>query len=409
MKSSAATETRTPWLSIVGMGCINACMMSTVVGFFLVAGLLGNRYAVSPAWSTLPLAVFVASVAVFVIPASLFMARRGRRTGFAFGAVAGMVGGLLIIASVHYQSFLAIVAAGLMIGLMVAIQTYLRFAALEVSPEKSHGRAASVVLGGGIVAAVVGPHLGGGIHELTGIEIYRAFGVAAIAFNGMALALVLATRFGAPPVAPAIFAAPRRLFRTVKALLRAPLFLRAATASVSGYAIMSLVMNATPLTLTDVYGHSLSTAAFVLQNHVLGMFVPFIFSGYLLDRIGAARLVYAGFAVYAVCFAILILSDTVFAFHLGLMTLGIGWNFTYLGGTTLLFAPAIARRGAIAQPLNEFCTNFGNFLAASLAGFMLYTTGWASILGVGAAAVVIMVVVFGWNNRRSASASRRTR
>lgn len=404
--NSSARAARTPWLSIIGMGSINACMMSTVVGFFLVAGLIGNRYAVSPGWSTLPLAAFVAGVTVFVIPASLFMARRGRRTGFAFGAVAGMVGGLLIIASVHYQSFLAIVAAGLMTGLMVAIQTYLRFAALEVSAEESHGRAASVVLGGGIVAAVAGPHLGAVVHEFTSIETYRSFGLAAIANNSVALALILTTRFGAPPVRPAIFAAPRRLLRTAKALLRSPLFLRAATASVSGYAIMSLVMNATPLTLTDVHGHPLVTAAFVMQNHLLGMFVPFVFSGYLLDRIGAARVVYAGFVVYAVCFAVLLQWDTVFAFHVGLTLLGVGWNFTFLGGTTLLFAPAIARRGALAQPLNEFCTNFGNFLAASLAGFMLYTTGWPSILAVGVAVVVIMGVVFGWNNWRSGSAAR---
>ena len=113
--------------------------------------------------------------------------------------------------------------------------------------------------------------------------------------------------------------------------------------------------------------------------------------------------VYAGFVVYAVCFGVLLLSDTVLAFHLGLTLLGVGWNFTFLGGTTLLFAPSVARRGALAQPLNEFCTNLGNFLAASLAGIMLYTTGWASILLVGATAVVVMVIAFGWNNRLSTS------
>ncbi len=391
---------RTPWPSLIGMGSINACLMCTVVGFFLVAGLIGNRYAANPTWSTLPLAAFVAGVTVFVIPASLFMARYGRRTGFACGAVSGMVGGLLIIASVHYQSFFAVVAAGLMIGLMVGIQTYLRFAALEVSPKENHGRAASVVLGGGVVAAVAGPHLGTVLHELAGIETYSAFGLAMILINSVALALILTTRFGTPPAPPSLFAAPRRLFRSIKALLRSPLFLRAAIASVSGYAIMSLVMNATPLTLTDIHGHSLVTTAFVMQNHLLGMFVPFVFSGYLLDRIGAVRVVYAGFVVYGLCFATLLLWDTVPAFHLGLTLLGVGWNFTFLGGTTLLFAPAIASRGAMTQPLNEFCTNLGNFLTASLAGVMLYTTGWTSILGVGAVVVVIMGMVFCWNHRR---------
>ena len=390
---------RVPWRSIFGMGCINACMMSTVIGFFLVAGLIGNRYAANPTISTLPLSAFVAGVTVFVIPASLFMARYGRRIGFALGAVAGMAGGLLIIASVRYQSFLAIVAAGLMIGVMVALQTYLRFAALEATPQETHGRAASVVLGGGIVAAVAGPHLGSVVHQLTGIETYRSFGLVAVATNFVSLALILLTRFGTPGAAPQIFAAPRRLYRTVKSLLRSPLFLRAVIASVSGYAIMSLVMNATPLTLTGVRGYSLVTTAFVMQNHLLGMFVPFIFSGYLLDRIGAVRVVYAGFLVYAVCFAVLLPSDTLLAFHIGLTLLGIGWNLTYLGGTTLLFAPAIEKRGTIAQPLSEFCTNLGNFLAASLAGVMLYTSGWASILWLGGAGVAIMVVVFGWNNR----------
>ncbi len=406
-KTDMDKSTRPPWLSILGMGAINACVLSTVVGFFLIAGLLGNRYADSPVWSTLPLAAFVASIMLFVIPASWLMARHGRRAGFAFGSIAGMLGGLLIIVSVHYQSFFAIVGAGLMIGLMGASATYLRFAALEVTEKEMHGRAASVVLGGGIIAAVVGPHLGTVVHQLTGIETYRAFGQAVIAINAVALLLVVATRFGTPPAPPALFAAPRRLLRSVKSLLRSPLFLRAAIASVSGYAIMSLVMNATPLTLTDLRGHSLVTTAFVMQNHLLGMFVPFVFSGYLLDRIGAARIVYAGFVVYAVCFATLLLSSTVFAFHIGLTLLGVGWNFTFLGGTTLLFAAALAKRGAIAQPLNEFCTNLGNFLAASFAGAMLYTTGWASILALGALAVALMVAVFGWNNRRSLSATQR--
>ncbi len=380
-------------------------MMSAVVGFFLVAGLIASRYVVNSTWSTLPLAALVASVALFVIPVSLFMARCGRRAGFACGAVAGMLGGLFTIVSVDRMSFIAIVVAGLMLGLMFATLNYLRFAALEVSPEKSHGRAASVVLGGGIVAALAGPHLGSALHELTGIETYRAFGFVIIAVNCVAFLLILLTRFGTPAAPPAIFSAPRRLLRTTKSLLRSPLFLRAAIASVSGYAIMSVVMNATPLNLTDLHGHSLATAAFVMQNHLLGMFVPFIFSGYLLDRIGAVRIVYAGFAVYALCFVIMFLSDSVLAFHFGLTLLGVGWNFTFLGGTTLLFAPAIAKRSAMAQPLNEFCTNLGNFIAASLAGVMLYTIGWTFILSAGMAVVVIMVVVFGWNHRRVGNSS----
>ena len=392
----------TPWRSIIGMSGVNACMMSTVVGFFLVAGLIGNRYAANPAWSTLPLAAFVAGITLFVIPASLFMARFGRRFGFACGAVIGIFGGAFIVVSVHYENFFAIVAAGGLIGVSVAIQTYLRFAALEVSPKKSHGRAASTVLGGGIVAALTGPHLGTLLHQFTGIETYRAFGVAAMGVNAIALTLILCTRFGAPQPPPKIFAEPKRTWRNLRALLRSPLFLRAAVASVSGYAIMSLVMNATPLTLTDVHGHSLVTAAFVMQNHLLGMFVPFIFSGILIDKFGAVRVVYAGFIVYALCFAVLLFSNSVTAFHIGLTLLGVGWNCTFLGGTTLLFAGNLAKRGALAQPLNEFCTNLGNFMTASLAGVMLYTSGWLSILIVGASAVVIMVFVFAFNHRRAA-------
>ncbi len=382
-----------PWAAIGLMGCLQALMMGSVFGFLLLGGIIGLEHAPDPKLSTLPISAYVASAALVAVPLSMLMARRGRRAGFVTGGLGAVGAGLLCILSHQLGSFAAVVGAGLMIGLITASVGYLRFAALEMVPERLHGRAASVVLCGGILAASVGPHVPEFVGEAAGLHVHLALGLSLVALGALAAGVCLATRF-APPAADGRHAGPGEMARAARDLLRHRPFLRGAIASTAGYALMILVMHATPLTLTEDHGHSIGTAAAVMRNHYLGMFVPFLFSGILIDRLGPARVVHAGFALFAACLAILFVSSSVHAFHVALTLLGVGWNFTFLGGTKMVFASAPAGQGAAPQAVNECAIYTVNFVASMFVGWALFSAGWVSILVVAAVLGTVAPVAF---------------
>ena len=376
------------------MGLVNSCFMSTIFAFFLMGGLIGKDYAGEPIYSTLPISAFVAGAAISVIPISMLMARYGRRLGFLIGSIAGMASGVLCYAAWAYSSFISIFTAGFLVGILTASSSYLRFAALEITPEQWHGRSVSIVLGGGIIAAAVGPHSALVVNSLFDTHLYPSLGLALIAINMIAFVLCLLIKFGPRPNSKSHTLDFKCLMGKVRFQLQYPLFLRAATASVTGYIIMTLIMNASPLTLVDNLGYSLETTAIIMQNHFFAMFIPFVISGYLLDHIGANRIVYIGFFLYAICLFILLISTTIPAFQVALVLLGLGWNFTFLGGTTLLFTSGSAEQSLVSQPLNEFSIDLGNFFASMFVGWALYTIGWVSILLVGGILTTLALLIF---------------
>lgn len=188
---------RTPHLlfNISLMAFLNACFMTTIFTFVLLGGIIGAEFATQPSMSTLPISIYVAGAAVSVIPISMLMEHYGRRIGFAIGALSGIAGGACILYASSSASFLTINIAGFFVGVLTAASSFLRFAAIEISPEHLHGRSASMVLSGGIIAALIGTRMPSIMAHYLHVSIYNSLGISIIAVNVSALIICLIIRF----------------------------------------------------------------------------------------------------------------------------------------------------------------------------------------------------------------------
>ncbi len=347
--------------------------MTGVTILIVVSALAGLALATDKALATLPISLMFVGNMAMTIPASLLMKRVGRRAGFTVGAGFGIVGALLGAWGLLSGSFAIFAAAGLVQGCYNAFWQYYRFAAAEAVEPDYVGRAISFVLLGGILAAVVGPELARGSAELLdGARFAGSYLVVA----GLAAVAVPCIQFiDIPPPGEEERSGVGRPLREIAAQ---PIFPVAVLAAMVGYGGMSFVMTATPLAMQG-HAHSFGDTVFVIQWHALGMFLPSLFSGHLIRLFGAVRIVLAGVAANFMMIAITLSGTGVFEYWLGLVLLGIGWNFMFVGGSTLLtevYTPA--EKGKV-QGVNDFLV-FGSNAAASLSSGLIYHWyGWTAV------------------------------
>jgi len=347
-----------------------ALFQTASVMVMTVGGLAGGLIASRPELATMPIAAMFLGTAVVTFPASLWMARVGRRAGFVGGALLGACGGLAAAAGIWEGSLLLLSLGTFLVGAYQAFAQFYRFAAGEVADDAFRPRAISLVLAGGIVAAFAGPMVGRLGADLFGPAYAGSFVLLSIV-SMMAAAILFALRIP-PAAAPTeATAAARPLSRIVSQ----PAYLVALFGAATGYGVMILAMTATPLAMVH-HHHDLSSAATVIQLHVLGMFLPSFFTGSLIARFGVLRIMLSGVLIL-MGHVVMTLTGTGFSSFAGaLILLGVGWNFLYIGGTTLLtttYAPA--ERGR-AQATNDM-TIFAVGLACSLgAAALLQVFGW---------------------------------
>jgi len=318
--------------------------------------------------------VMVVGVALTSLPAAALMRRRGRRNGFLIGALIGIGGSLLAAAGLWRSSFVLFTAGHLLLGIYQGCANYYRFAAAEVAPAGQASRAISWVVAGGLVAAFLGPHLGhwGRDWFVDGtpfVGSYLAQGLLSL------LALILLTALRTPPVA--VKSAARQPL-SLRQLVANPLLPTAVFGAAIGYATMSMVMTATPLAMLGC-GMVTRDVAPVIQWHVVGMFAPSLFTGNLLQRFGALRIMQAGFLLLLGHVAIALTGVEFLNFLSALILLGLGWNFTFVGGTALLTQAAPPAAQLQVQAINEFLI-FGLVAIASLsAGWLYHRFGWQTL------------------------------
>jgi predicted MFS family arabinose efflux permease len=334
-----------------------------------VGALAGARLAPSPKWATLPLAAMILGTAAMTIPASLWMARVGRRTGFLCGALLGVTGGLVAALGIRTASFPLLVLGTLLVGTYQAFAQFYRFAAGEVSDEAFRPRAISLVLAGGVVAALAGPmlaRLGGPLMppEFTGSFLILA------AVSLVAAGVLLGLRVPAPPPSGEIGQG-----RPWRMIVLQPAYLVALFGAATGFGIMILAMTATPIAMAH-HHHDLGATATVIQLHVLGMFLPSFFTGSLIARFGVLPVMFAGVTLLA-GHVLATLTGTGFGSFAGaLILLGVGWNFLFIGGTTLLTTAYTQAEKGKAQAINDM-TVFVIALACSFgAAGLLESLGW---------------------------------
>ncbi len=366
----------------------NVLVLATAQALFFVANttmistssLVGLQYAPVPWLATLPLGAQFLGTMVSTMPASFFMQRFGRRAGLQLGAALGTVAGLLMALAVHRAAFWLFVFASFLYGVFAATAQYYRFSAADAAEvmeparrDAWRARAISWVLAGGIVAGVAGPQIARATAEL--IPPYVFLGsYLVVAAVGLLSILVLAGLDIPRPPATVRAAGGRPL----AAIVRTPGFVTAVAAALVGYVTMNLLMSATPLAMMAC-GHAFADTATVIQAHVVGMFLPSFFTGHLIARFGAHRVILAGVLLNLVTVAVAEAGVAVTNFFVALFLLGVGWNFMFIGGTTLLTACHGPEEKAKVQGLNDLLLFTGVTLSATTSGMLHEALGWQAM------------------------------
>jgi predicted MFS family arabinose efflux permease len=368
-----ATLPANPKFTLLVIVLCQALAMTGVTILIVVSALAGQILAADKALATLPISLMFLGNMAMTIPASLLMKRIGRRAGFTVGAGFGIAGALIGAWGLLSGSFAIFAIGGLVQGCYNAFWQYYRFAAAEAVEPDYISRAISFVLLGGILAAVIGPELAKESAEL--LDGARFAGSYLIVAGLAAIAMLCIQFIDIPPPG-----AEERsgVGRPLTEIATQPTFLIAVLAAMVGYGSMTFVMTATPLAMQG-HAHSFDDTAFVIQWHALGMFLPSLFSGHLIRLFGAVRIILAGVVANFAMIAIILSGTGVLEYWSGLVLLGVGWNFMFVGGSTLLTEVyTIAEKGKV-QGVNDFLV-FGTNAAGSLSsGLIYYWYGWAAI------------------------------
>jgi len=341
------------------------------------SALAGQQLAPGSGLATLPFSLqFVVAMAA-TFPASLLMKRLGRRLGFACGAGFGLASGVLGCLALLGGRFGLFCLAGALYGGFMGFAQYYRFAAADAAPPAWQPRAIALVLAGGVVAALAGPELAKATTTLFAPVLFAGC-YAVVAALALATLGVLAFVTIPPPGREERQASGRPLLE----IARQPTFVVALLGAMVAYATMSLVMTATPLAMLAC-AHAFSDAAFVIQWHILGMFAPSFFSGRLISRFGASRVMLVGCGLLVLAVAINLSGVSVMQFWAALLLLGVGWNFMFVGATTLLTTTYRAAEKAKVQGLNDLLVLATVALASLSSGALQHLVGWSAVnLGV---------------------------
>lgn len=364
------------------------------------AALVGYSLLVDKTWATLPTALQMTGTMAAIVPASLLMARLGRRTGFTIGATIGAAGAATAVLAIFRASFPLFCLGTFLLGSANGFAAYYRFAAAETAQPAFRGKAISLVMAGGVAAAIFGPETAKWSRDLFNPVLYAGCYAMIVLFFLAAIALLRLVDIASPP-APA----SRVPARPLRAIVGQPIFIVAASAGMLAYGMMSLVMTATPLAMLGC-GLPFGDTAFVIQWHALGMYAPSFVTGHLIDRFGATRIMQTGVVLLALCAATALSGVALGQFWLALLLLGIGWNFLFIGSTALLTEAYTPAERAKTQAANDFLI-FGMVALSSFSsGVVLNGFGWSALnllILPFAGAVLILLLLY----RRWHAAARR--
>jgi MFS family permease len=370
---TAAPEAAALWTTrriVLLLAVCQALQMSGATIVATTASIVGSTLAPEPALSTLPIAVQMTGTMSATIPAALLMARIGRRPGFWLGAALGASGATIAAAALFRSNFALFCLGTFLLGAYNGTAQQYRFAASEIADEAFRSKAISLVLAGGVVSATFGPEAAKWTSQLFAPVLFAGCYATIVVLCAAAATLLCFVRLP-KPLPPAI----RRQGRPLGEIARQPTFIAAALAAMVGYGVMSLVMTATPIAMLGC-GHAFGDAAFVIQWHALGMFAPSFATGSLIVRFGVSRILLVGAALLLACCAINLEGLAVANFWAANLLLGVGWNFLFVGATSLLTRTYMPEEKGKVQALNDFLV-FGTVAVSSFAsGALLSGVGW---------------------------------
>ena len=370
---------RNLWLLALAQGLF----LTNNVVFIGINGLVGLALAPVGWMATLPVTGYVVGGALSTGLVAQSQMRWGRRTSFQLGLLMAFISALLCAWASVIGSFWLLVVATVLAGYYSANGQLYRFAAAEVADKTAKEKAVSLVLAGGLLGAVVGPNLAAYTRNLTSTPFTGAYLTLAVAAL-LSMVVIAQMQF---PLVPKL-TSNSDTGRPMSEIWRQPVFVVATLGAALGYAVMNLLMAATPLAM-QVCGMSFENIAWVLEWHVLGMFAPGFFTGHLIKRFGVLRIMGVGVLLNLVCIAVALNGEDLTHFTVALFVLGVGWNFLFTGSTTLSLEAYTPAEKDKAQGAINFFTFLLMALSSFASGALINTQGWAW-LNIGAAVPVVI-------------------
>lgn len=387
---------RNIWLLAGGQ----AMQLSTNATLIAISGLAGLALATDTALATLPVSFWVVGGMLATIPASFHMKRVGRQRGFIHGSLIGIAGALVSAAAIWLHSFWLLCFGALLFGAQNAIGQYFRFAAADSAAPDFKGTAISLVLAGGLVGGVLGPGASRFAVDLLQPKFMGAF-LVLIAFAFVTIALLRYARIPNPTAEERMATG-----RPIAEIAAQPKFIVATLGGAVGYGVMYFLMTSAPIAM-DFCGYPYGDAAFVISWHVIAMFAPSFLAGTIIKHFGVLSLMLAGAVVNVASISIALSGVQVAHFWWSLVLLGVGWNFLYIGGTTLLTETYRPEEKAKAQGANDFLIFATMAISSFSSGLIVTGAGWAAVNLSALPMVAVVIVAIAWlalRERRSAVA-----
>ncbi len=380
----------------------NALILALCQGLFTCAisidltltALAGYQLAPDKNLATLPFALITVAGAVSTLYASQLIHRLGRQRGFILGSLIGAAGGLISTVAVSYGNFWLFCAGTAGVGIYQAFAQYYRLAAADSVSAARKSQAISLVLTGGVIAAVLGPAVASWSQGLFTTGIFT--GAYLMVFVLCVLSGLLLLLYRQMPTAPAAMPAEAALpARPQREVLRQPVFIASIGNNIIGAVTMMFVMTAAPLAAMASH-HSVSDGASIIQWHLVGMYAPSLITGYLISRLGLPVMLFTGMLLNLFCVAVAMLSESLDAFYAALFFLGVGWNFMFVGGTTLLSNACRPAERARTQGLAEFIRYGATTVATLAAGPVLAYFGWQTVNIIIVPLIILAALMTAW-------------
>lgn len=370
--------------NIIFLALSQAVMMTTISLTLASSALVGTQLA-SPGLATIPLAVQYLGTMVMLYPVARFIEFFGHRFTFCGGALIGAVGLIGAAIAIKFNNFILFTATGFLIGTFGAVGQYYRFAAVDAVRPEQKNLAISLTLTGGLIAAIGGPALALWTKDALTPTFYASF----LSLSGVALlGAILALGFNLPPVAKVDNQYRKRSWAEI---IKKPKFIIAVLGGVLGYAVMNLLMTATPLAM--LHSHfSFSETATIIQWHIVAMFAPSFFTGTLIQKTGVLTVMLLGCLLNFGGIIVNLIGNEFIHFKVALVLLGVGWNFLYVGATSLLTESILKEEASRIQAFNDTLVFLGVTIVTMLSGTLVNFLGW-KIVNLYAGVPILIVTI----------------
>jgi MFS family permease len=362
-------------LSVLAVSSMLAISGVSIV--VLTAGIIGADLAPSLQLATLPASLMIVGLALMTIPASMIMKRIGRQKGFMLSAVVAGASALLAAYAITIESFALFCLAVLLIGTNSAFTQQYRFAAAESVEPRYAGRAVSFLLLSGVVAGFLGPEIAKYSRNLLPVAYSGSFVVLAVLYALVIAILMFMREVSSLQTGDMVDSGQDE--RPLRQIVAQPRYLAAVLAGTVAYGVMSFIMTATPVHMHHQAGFTLSATALVIESHIIAMFLPSLFTGFLLERFGELRVMLVGVAAMLGTVLLGLISSELLGYWAALVLLGVGWNFLFVGATVRLTGAYRPAERFKAQGFNDFSIFSVQALLSLLAGVALFRTDWGTL------------------------------